>query len=157
MTHLMPDCLPTIVVSFSIFTLTNSSVARPKTSPTRRMLKANNTHQVTTYINAMYESLSEHNAFERGERLTHEGDRHQYAERLDRDVLAASLAAEKSLPQFGEPAWSIELASARQRVQYLRKCLSAFRTAFDCSSILQAYIIDLPTDEIPRNTSHCLR
>ncbi|KAI2490278.1 hypothetical protein MHU86_24299 [Fragilaria crotonensis] len=126
-------------------------------TPTRRMLKANNPHQVTVYIDAMYELLLKHNAFERCERLTHEGNRHQYAERLDRDVLAASLAAEKSLPQFGEPAWSMELARARRRVHYLRKCLSAFRTTFDCSSVIQAYREDLPTDEIPRNTSHCSR
>ncbi len=124
-------------------------------TPMRRMLKANNTHQVTAYIDAMYELHLKHNAFERCKRLTHEGDRHQYAERLDRDVLAASLAAEKSLPQYGEPTWSMELARARQRVHYLRKCLSAFRTTFDCSSIIQAYRKDLPTDKIPRNTSHC--
>ncbi|KAI2496877.1 hypothetical protein MHU86_17624 [Fragilaria crotonensis] len=51
----------------------------------------------------------------------------------------------------------MELARARRRVHYLRKCLSAFRTTFDCSSVIQAYREDLPTDEIPRNTSHCSR
>lgn len=34
-----------------------------------------------------------HNIFERAEKLTCMGDRHQFAERIDEDVLAASLAA----------------------------------------------------------------
>jgi exonuclease III len=42
----------------------------------RRMLKANNTAQVTTYINKMYELLTAHNAFDRGTRLTYPGNRH---------------------------------------------------------------------------------
>jgi hypothetical protein len=86
----------------------------------RRMLKANNTAQVTTYINKMYELLLAHDAFDRGTRLTYPGNCHQFAERLDRDVLAASLAAETAIPQFGEHAWSIELSNARRRVQQLR-------------------------------------
>ncbi len=63
----------------------------------RRMLKANNTAQVTTYINKMYELLLAHNAFDPGTRLTYPGNRHQFAERLDGDVLAASLAAETAI------------------------------------------------------------
>ncbi|KAI2511551.1 hypothetical protein MHU86_2805 [Fragilaria crotonensis] len=69
-------------------------------TPNRRMLKANNVRQVTAYIDRMYELLSVHNAFQRGHKLTHPGNRHQFAERLDRDVLAASISAEASLPQF---------------------------------------------------------
>ncbi|KAI2507029.1 hypothetical protein MHU86_7414 [Fragilaria crotonensis] len=126
-------------------------------TPARRMLKATNPCQVTAYINTMYEFLEEHNAFRRGERLTYAGNRHQYAEKLDRDVLAASLAAEAHIPQFNEPAWSVALATARRRVQYLRKCLSAFRNALDSSIILQEYSVELPTDELPRNQGHCSR
>lgn len=106
----------------------------------RRMLKANNAAQVTTYINKMYEFLLAHNAFDRGMRLTYPGNRHQFAERLDRDILAASLAAEAAIPQFGEHAWSIELSTARRRVQYLRKCLSMLRTGLDSSGLLQFLI-----------------
>jgi hypothetical protein len=119
------------------------------------MLKANNVHQVTAYIDRMYELLLAHNAFERGTRLTYQGNRHQFAERLDRDVLAASLSAESSIPQFGEHAWSIELSNARRRVQYLRKCLSAFRTNLDHIDILQEYATVFPEDEVPRNQGHC--
>jgi len=124
-------------------------------TPTRRMLKSNNAHQVTAYIDHMYHLLLAHNAFDRGDRLTYPGIRHQFAERLDRDVLAASLAAEASIPQFGEHAWSIELSRARRRVQYLRKCLSAFRTLFDSTSLLNEYAIAFPDDEVPRNQGHC--
>jgi hypothetical protein len=124
-------------------------------TPTRRMLKSNNAHQVRAYIDHMYHLLLVHNAFDRGDRLTYPGIRHQFAERLDRDVLAASLAAEASIPQFGEHAWSIELSRARRRVQYLRKCLSAIRNLFDSTSLLYEYAIAFPDDEVPRNQGHC--
>ncbi|KAI2497109.1 hypothetical protein MHU86_17370 [Fragilaria crotonensis] len=126
-------------------------------SPNRRMLKANNIHQVTAYIDTMYEFLLAHNAFQRGRRLTYPGNRHQFAERLDRDVLAAGLAAEAKIPQFGVPAWSLELSRARQRVQYLRKCLSAFRTHLDHAGIIQEYIMMFPEDEVPTHQRHCSR
>ena len=56
------------------------------------------------------------------------GNRHQFAERLDKDVLEASLAAEKRIARFGEPYWSIALASARKKGQVLQKQLSMLRT-----------------------------
>ncbi|KAI2511569.1 hypothetical protein MHU86_2823 [Fragilaria crotonensis] len=111
----------------------------------RRMLKANNPHQVTAYINKMYELLQEHNAFARGKRLTFLGNRHQFAERLDRDLLAASLAAEASIPQFGEHAWSAELSMARRRVQYLKKCLSITKSGLDLTQIQQEYAPEFQT------------
>ncbi|KAI2501756.1 hypothetical protein MHU86_12676 [Fragilaria crotonensis] len=123
----------------------------------RRMLKANNAAQVTTYINKMYEFLLAHNAFDRGMRLTYPGNRHQFAERLDRDILAASLAAEAAIPQFGEHAWSIELSTARRRVQYLRKCLSMLRTGLDSSGLLWKFAIAFPDHELPNNPSQCSR
>jgi hypothetical protein len=125
--------------------------------PNRRMLKAQSTHQVTAYINKMYKLLLAHNAFDRGQRLTYPGNRHTFAERLDHDLLAASLAAEKSLPQFGEHAWSIELSNARRRVQFLRKCLSMFRTGLDLSSIITEYATMFPDNEVPRHQHHCSR
>jgi hypothetical protein len=126
--------------------------------PNRRMLKAQSTYQVTAYIYKMYELLLAHNAFDRGQRLTYPGNRHTFAERLlDRDLLAASLAAEKSLPQFGEHAWSIELSNARRRVQFLRKCLSMFRTGLDLSSIITEYATMFPDDDVPQHQHHCSR
>ncbi|KAI2506424.1 hypothetical protein MHU86_8050 [Fragilaria crotonensis] len=121
----------------------------------RRMLKANNPHQVTAYINKMYELLQEHNAFARGKRLTFLGNRHQFAERLDRDLLAASLAAEASIPQFGEHAWSAELSMARRRVQYLKKCLSITKSGLDLTQIQQEYAPEFPDDNIPNNKEQC--
>jgi hypothetical protein len=39
--------------------------------------------------------LSRHDAFNRAHKLIEDGSRHAFAERLDRDVTSASLAAEK--------------------------------------------------------------
>lgn len=100
-------------------------------TPSRRMLSTSNVHQVTKYINEKYELLLAHNAFARAERLSYLGNRHQFAERLDRVVLESSLVAESCIPQFGTPAWSVKLAQARQHVQWLRKVLSALRTNID--------------------------
>jgi hypothetical protein len=51
----------------------------------------------------MYECLSQHNVFEQVKRLSLPGNRHQHAERLEKDVLADSLAAEQKITRFGEP------------------------------------------------------
>ncbi len=64
-------------------------------TPHWRMLKANNPYQVNAYINTMFDLLMAHNAFERGERLTFPGNQHQ---QTDRNVLAASLSADASIP-----------------------------------------------------------
>jgi hypothetical protein len=68
-----------------------------------RVLQATNIHQVTAYIEKKYEYLCEHNVFERIRRLTIPGNRHNFAERLDKDVLEVSLAAEQKITRFGEP------------------------------------------------------
>ena len=104
---------------------------------TARVLRSNNVKQTTHYLKLKYDLLLEHNAFERGNQLTHPGDRHQFAERLDRDVVAASLAAESKLKIYGTPAWSVKLAKARQKVLYLSKCESMARTGLDHMSQMQ--------------------
>ncbi|KAI2513650.1 hypothetical protein MHU86_790 [Fragilaria crotonensis] len=125
---------------------------------TRQMLRANNVHQVTAYIDRTYQLLEAHNAFARSRRFTFPGNRHQFAERLDRDVLAASLSAESSIPPFGEHAWSKQLSRARRpRVQSTRKCLSAIRTHFDVSGLLHEYAAEFPEDEVPRTQGQCSR
>ena len=125
-----------------------------------RLLRASNIHQVTSYIDTKYELLLSHNAFERGHKLTFLGNRHQYAERLDNDVLATSLVAESRIPQFGAPAWSVELASARKLVQLLTKYLSAMRTHLDHTAVLATFATEFPDVSIPatiRECSHRLR
>ena len=96
-----------------------------------RILKSNNVSQVTQYIKALYDLLLEHDAFARAERLSHPGNRHAYAERLDRDIVAASLSAEQKMKRFGQPAWSIALVKARKKVTMLSKCLTMARTQLD--------------------------
>lgn len=97
-------------------------------TPPNRILHSRNVAQTTKYIKIKYDMLLAHNAFTRGDRLAESGNRHAFAERLDKDVLAASLAAEQQLQRFGEPVWSIKLDRARRTVVNLKKCLSMART-----------------------------
>lgn len=121
-----------------------------------RGLASNNPIHVTQYIRHKHKLLTSCNAFNRMERLMLPGNRHVYAERLDKDMMLASLTAEKALPKFSEPAWSLELARARRVVILLTKQLSAFRTGIDHSTILQdeATMFD-PPYQLPTNVQQC--
>jgi exonuclease III len=93
-------------------------------SPQQRILNSKNVKQATSYIKMVYDYLVNCNAFERAECLSHPGNRHAFAERLDKDMLQACLMAERKLTRFGEPAWSVALDQARRKTNILRKCLS---------------------------------
>ena len=67
------------------------------------------------------------NAFSRSERLSLDGDRHAFAERLDSDVSRISLSVEQSFTKFNSQAWSAALSSARAQEQALKKGLSLYR------------------------------
>ncbi len=102
-----------------------------------RILSSNNVAQTTQYIKLKYDMLKEQNAFNRGNRLTLPGEKHQYAERLDRDVIAASLATEQKLKRYDDPAWSVALDTARKSVTKITtKCLSMARTVSDITRYL---------------------
>jgi exonuclease III len=83
---------------------------------TERILHSNNVKQVTQYIREKHKILSNHNAFERAHRLSQPGEKHQFAERLDADILRASLIAESRIRRYKDPPWSLELATARIKV-----------------------------------------
>ena len=104
----------------------------------QRILRSTNIKQVTKYIKEKYDYLCRYNAFERAQRLTFPGDRHRFAERLDKDMLQASLYAEKHTKQYGAPAWSIALDQARKRVNILKQCLSMTRTRLDLTATVEA-------------------
>jgi exonuclease III len=104
-----------------------------------RILRTSNVAQVTQYIKTKYDLLLEHNVFERIERLTHPGDRHAFAERLDKDILAASLAAEQRMKPYGSPSWSIELVTARRRVSFLSKYITMRKTGLDHEEHIRRY------------------
>ena len=93
-----------------------------------RLLQSTNVKQNTDYIKLKYDLLVKHNAFARGDKLSAPGNRHTQAERLDHDIVEASLAAEARLKKYGSPAWSIKLARARKLVLHLKKCASMART-----------------------------
>ena len=125
-----------------------------------RVLISHNVKQNTAYIKLKYDFLVKHNAFHRGDRLAHSGNRHQFAERLDKDVVAASLAAESQLKRHAKPSWSIKLTRARQLVLHLKKCKSMARTGLDhLSQIretrLQEEEPDSPPFEVPTTMQEC--
>ena len=117
------------------------------------ILKSGNVKQVTQYIKTVYDLLKQCNAFERARQLTFPGDRHAFAERLDKDMVQASLAAEKRIKAYGEPAWSVALDQSRKKLSLLHKCMSKLRTGMDMTTIIDeqnaALIepIDLPTTQ----------
>jgi hypothetical protein len=100
-------------------------------SSTSRILRTSNVAQVTQYIKLKYDLLQEHNVFERMQRLDHPGNRDEYAERLDKDILSASLAAEKQMKRYASPAWSLKLVAARKKVTYWSICISMLKTGLD--------------------------
>ena len=121
-----------------------------------RGLSASNKVQVSAYIRRKYELLQQCNAFERAIQLGNPGNRHAFAERLDRDVLTASLSAEADLPKFDEPAWSVELAHARRKVILLSKMLSVFKTGLDHQTIRQQALEDFaPSFVFPTSPTEC--
>jgi hypothetical protein len=107
---------------------------------TQRILKSKNISQVTQYLKLKYDMLLAHNVFERAALLSRPGERHAFAERLDKDIVAASLAAEARLKPVGEPAWSVALMNARQLVTILSKCNTMLRTGLDHQTQIQQYI-----------------
>ena len=137
-------------------TLLFGSNTQPLENPTRRGLSSSNVKQVTSYIREKYRILEEHNVFTRVEKLRHPEQRHAFAERLDKDLLEASLRAEQKVRSFGSPAWSIALADARQRVSILTKQLSSLRTGYDNQVTLQLAISKLQDPmELPNTVLQC--
>jgi hypothetical protein len=120
------------------------------------MLRSNNVEQVTSYIKLKYEYLESRNAFRRAAQLSLPGNRHAFAERLDADVVKASLDAEKRVKRFGEPAWSVALNHARRKVGVLKKCLSKLRTGIAYAHALQKEIDEGNLGfQIPNTSQEC--
>ena len=135
-----------------LFGMDTPSLARQES----RMLQSWNVQQVTAYIRHKYDLLEKQNAFNRGYWLTILGNRHAFAERLDKDVLDASLNAEKHTFRYREPAWSIELAEACKSVRILSKTLSAIRTGLNLSSILETDMLAMSTRfDLPTTKASC--
>jgi exonuclease III len=137
-------------------TLLFGSTTQHLSSLEPRIMSSTNITQVTQYIRKKYELLEQHNAFSRSQQLTREGNRHVYAERLDRDVTMASLTAEKSVKRYGEAEWSLELASLRHKVSILSKCLSMARNGIDLTRQIQHDLSGTAFDfELPSTIGEC--
>ena len=116
-----------LFVDFNTSALFGTNI--PKLSPRHepRLLNSTNLRQVTEYVRKAYDLCEASNVFDRATRLSNPGDRHQFAERLDRDVTKICLSAEKRLTKFQSPAWSLALVQARQKVQILKECVSLLK------------------------------
>ena len=121
-----------------------------------RLLQSSNAKQVTSYLRRMDELMQASNAYERGDRLAADGNRHRFAERLDSDVLAGSLASERVIPFFHKPEWSLALAQARIRVAILQKTLSCINHNHQFPNRLVEQLGRFCSGwEIQRNKQHC--
>ena len=74
-----------------------------------RILRSNNVAQTTQYIQAKYDLLLQHNAFARGDQPSQPGEKHEFAERLARDLVSASIAAEKTDEEVWRPSMVIRV------------------------------------------------
>ena len=124
---------------------------------TRRTLQTSNAKQVTEYIRQKHQLLSHCDAFKRMGNLRKPGNRQAFAERLDTDVLNASLTAEKRIPKYETPAWSVALTQARQYVSILTKQLTALKTGIDHHHTLESELHALPeSTDISHNLPHTI-
>ena len=111
---------------------------------TRRILQTCNAKQVTEYIRQKHQLLLHCDAFNRSIKLSSPGHRQAFAERLDTDVLNASITAEKRIPKYDSPAWSVALTQARQYVSILTKQLTALRTGINHHNTLEIALKSIP-------------
>ena len=122
----------------------------------RRGLRANNLKQVTQYLLEKHRIFEEKNIYERSKQLDSRGNRHDFAERLDNDILAASLAAERRTTRFEQPTWSLKLAEARRRVSLLQRILSMYRTKWDVTNQVAGLIAQMKSSFLyPTTASEC--
>ena len=145
----------TPIIARTLWILLEATI-QPLATFTDRVLHSNNIRQVTNYIQIKHRMLTACNAFERGNQLAQTDNRHDFAERLDADVLRCSLSTEKRIRKYKEPAWSIELAEARKKVSILNKSLSMARTNIDHTEIIQRDMNKLATPILyPESVEEC--
>ena len=121
-----------------------------------RTLYSTNIRQVSEYIRRKHQALQECNAcFARSERLSIQGERHKFAERLDSDVSRISLSIEQRLTKFNSPAWSVALSSARSQEQLLKKGMSLYRHNCPVPTALANAYTDLTSELFPNTKDSC--
>jgi hypothetical protein len=68
---------------------------------------------------------------------------------LDKDVLRASISAEKKTQKYQQTVWSVALAKAHTKVVVLKKCLSMVRTGLDIKPAIAFHLNEgKSTDEL---------
>ena len=100
-------------IDFDTTTLFGSPTARLQ-APKRRRLRSTVPTQVVTYFEAKFAYLEQHNFFTRLKHLeSHPND--SLAERLDRQLVQASLYAEKKVPKYPDVPYSPKIARLRHK------------------------------------------
>ena len=121
-----------------------------------RLLYSTNAKQVTSYLRRMHSIIQSCNAYARGDSLENQGNRHAFAERLDSDILQASLASERSIPKFHTPEWSKALVTARSKASLFQKMLSCLRHNKPFPQHLLDQFQKLCSEcEVPHNKAAC--
>jgi hypothetical protein len=120
-----------------------------------RILHSNNIKQVIQCIKEKHALLLNCISFERAEQLSKPDERHQFAERLDANILRMSIIVESRTQQFREPPWSVELANARHHMSTLSKALTMARTGLDHTAILQREMEKHPDNPFIRIPATC--
>jgi len=124
--------------------------------PNLRHVRSNDKQSVTTFIEAMYDHLSQHQAFKRSQALDSEEDQptpHQttLVESLDSIIGQASDLGERRTRKR-RPAWySIELVQQRLTVSYLRHYVNGLRWGRNRSEaiLMRLQSLKSPIKELP--------
>ena len=121
-----------------------------------RLLHSTNARQATVYLRKLHAVLTSCNAYARGDRLASPGTRHRFAERLDSDILNASLVSEREIPYFPAPHWSKALMTARNQLSTLQKVMSCLRHGRSCPAWLtEQHVMNFPTGTPPKTRAEC--
>lgn len=130
---------------FLDFDITKLFQVNPYNTPRNppRRLQSQSTPKVAKYLEFKHKYLSDHNFFSRLACLGVNQPCDRLAEKLDKTLTQASLAAEASIHLFPEPLWSVTLTSARLRVTYYKMRLSELKYNRDLQFSLQSLLAKL--------------
>ena len=143
-------------IDFDTTTLFGSPTARLQ-APKRRRLRSTVPKQVVTYFEAKFAYLEQHNFFTRLKHLeSHPND--SLAERLDRQLVQASLYAEKQLPKHRDVPFSPDIANLRERLNIYRLIKDQFLHNVDLDDQIRKRIFDFSGDIVfPNDYDESLR
>jgi hypothetical protein len=122
------------------------TVTQPLGEYAPRILKSKDESHVTHYIKEEYYLLIAHNVFNRAEQSTLPGNRHAFAERIDRNVVAASLSSEHKMKRIGIRRGLSRWQRHERKSPCFQNCLTMTRTRLDHTAQLQQDVSEFNED-----------